>query len=64
MQLRAWREGCSSVSGNEAVCLKVANLATNVLNNTSMLSRALSRARRTSAGEKREKTSSLDWGSS
>ena len=64
MQLRAYFSGAASGSGNDRWCRSVKRRDVRARMRVSMFSRELSRARRTSTGEKRLKTSSVDSGSS
>lgn len=64
MQLRACFSGAASVSGNERWCRSAKRREVRARMRVSMFGRELSRARRTSIGEKRLKTSSVDSGSS
>ena len=64
MQFRACFSKAASVSGNDRWCLSVKRRDVRARMRVSMFGRELSRARRTSTGEKRLKTSSVDSGSS
>ena len=64
IQLRASRSGASSGSGNDGWLRRTHSLEVTARISVSRLARLLSRVRRISAGEKREKTSSVDSGSS
>ena len=64
MQLRACFSGAASVSGNDRWCRSKERRDVRARMRVSMFGRELSRARRTSTGEKRLKTSSVDSGSS
>lgn len=64
MQLSACFSGATSGLGKERCCLKVKRRAVRARIRVSMLGSDLSRARRTSTGEKRLNTSSVDSGSS
>jgi len=64
MQLRACLSGAASVLGKERCCLRVKRRVVRARIRVSMLESELSRARRTSTGEKRLNTSSVDSGSS
>ena len=63
MQLSASDAGASSASGNDGWLRSTSNLDVTAEINVSRLFSDLSRARRTSAEENREKTSSTDSGS-
>lgn len=64
MQLRASRSGASSGSGKEGWLRRTMRREVTARMSVSRLARLLSRVRRMSAGEKSEKTSSVDSGSS
>lgn len=64
MQLRACFSGATSASGNDRWCRSVKRRDVRAKIRDSIFGRELSRARRTSTGEKRLKTSSVDSGSS
>lgn len=64
MQLRASRSGASSGSGKEGWLRRTMRREVTASMRVSRLARLLSRVRRMSAGEKSEKTSSVDSGSS
>lgn len=64
MQLRASRSGARSGSGNEGWLRRTMRREVTARMSVSRLARLMSRVRRMSAGEKSEKTSSVDSGSS
>ena len=64
MQLRACFSGAVSVCGKARCCRSMNNRVVRARRRLSMLAREASRARRTSTGENRLKTSSPDSGSS
>ena len=64
MQLRACFSGAISTSGNDLWCRSAKRRDVRARIRVSIFGRELSRARRTSTGENRLKTSSLDSGSS
>lgn len=64
MQLRASRSGARSGSGKEGWLRRTQSREVTARISVSRLARLLSRVRRISAGEKSEKTSSADSGSS
>ena len=64
MQLRASRSGASSGSGKDGWLRRTQRREVTARMSVSKLARLLSRVRRMSAGEKSEKTSSVDSGSS
>lgn len=64
MQLRACFSGATSGLGNDRCCRKVNRREVRASMRDSMLGRELSRALRTSIGENKLKTSSVDSGSS
>jgi hypothetical protein len=64
MQLSACFSGATWALGNDRCCRSVKSRVVRARIRVSILERELSRARRTSVGEKRLKTSSVDSGSS
>jgi hypothetical protein len=64
MQFRASRSGASSGSGKEGWLRRTMRREVTARMSVSRLARSLSRVRRMSAGEKSEKTSSVDSGNS